>query len=415
MSLALQDFGPRVLDPDDFASIVVPSEKVSVIGSGEAHTFLDLLRSGERDQLTFQTFDDSSQHRRQLSKIFHGELSQHQGALARLNTEGAGIFVMVNCGDGLGRKATNVERVRAYFADVDGAPLAPVLESTLPPNIVIESSPQRFHAYWLVTDSPPDQFKRVQHAIATRFDSDPSVCDLPRVMRVPGFVHCKAAPFRSRIVQRCRSQPYTHFELTEWLGIGAVGTSAQRARPMARELPAVVPKGTRNTTLFNLAAGFVRRGHSCQAITDRMHKINLERCQPPLPAREVEVIAANASAQGSKGFIKLSHALLDSPEWGRLTPECCAIVLAFYRRYDGFNNGRLAVPWEGSEGCHGMSKNRFYKHLRQALAEGVLVQTLADRNSQTGRTPAFYRIPDHFISPVRKIDTGADTQNDALK
>ena len=102
------------------------------------------------------------------------------------------MFVTVNATTGGRRKAADVERVRAMFADLDGAPLDPVLACDLEPHVVVESRPGRFHAYWIVEGLPLDQFTPVQKAIARRFGGDPKVCDLPRVMRMPGFWHQKA-------------------------------------------------------------------------------------------------------------------------------------------------------------------------------------------------------------------------------
>src|SRR5262249_24160550 len=67
------------------------------------------------------------------------------------------------------------------------------------PHIVVETSPQRWHAYWLVTDLPLADFRAVQKTAIERFKGDPAVCDLSRVMRLPGFMHCKGEPFQVRI------------------------------------------------------------------------------------------------------------------------------------------------------------------------------------------------------------------------
>ena len=113
---------------------------------------------------------------------------------------------MVNAGDGTVRSgsrtcrtAANVIRVRALFVDLDGAPISPVITSELPPDWVVQSSPERWHAYWQVDDCPHQDFGAAQAALAKRFDGDASVKDLPRVMRVPGFVHRKDAPFLSQL------------------------------------------------------------------------------------------------------------------------------------------------------------------------------------------------------------------------
>lgn len=164
-----------------------------------AQRFLDLL--GPNEEHTFQTFDDDSQRKdKRLVKVKHGTLEQHAEAMARLNAEGAGVFVTINQTDGKGRATANIIRVRSLFVDLDGAPLEPVMAHVIPPSIVIESSPIRYHAYWLTDGCPLDQFKPAQQRLIQQFNGDPSVCDLPRVMRLPGFLHRKAEPFMTRII-----------------------------------------------------------------------------------------------------------------------------------------------------------------------------------------------------------------------
>ena len=147
---------------------------------------------------TFQTFGEGKNKNQQLSRVLHGTLAKHQIELEALNKKGAGIFVMVNQGDGVVRIGSktcrtnaNVTRIRAVFVDLDGSPLEPILEAGAPPNIIVKSSPGRWHAYWCVNDCPLEQFKSAQTALANRFDGDPSVVDLARVMRLPGFHHRK--------------------------------------------------------------------------------------------------------------------------------------------------------------------------------------------------------------------------------
>jgi hypothetical protein len=137
-----------------------------------------------------------------FARVRHGTLADHFDELAELNAKGAGVYVTINRTDGRGRKEGNIAGVRAAFIDLDGAPLEPVSAATLAPNIILESSPGRFHAYWLIADDMPlDQFELVQRALAARFNGDTSVFDLPRVMRLPGFVHRKAEPYLSSIIK----------------------------------------------------------------------------------------------------------------------------------------------------------------------------------------------------------------------
>jgi len=171
----------------------------------QAEKFLQLL--DPQGIFTFQIFDDDKVRKNLgMARVLHGSLAQHWEELVRLNQRGAGIFIMVNQGDGIihpgdktCRTAKNVLSVRAVFADLDGAPLAPVLQA-LPPDIVIESSPERYHTYWLTNDCPLGEFTQRQKQIALKFGSDESVHDLPRVMRLPGFWHQKDTPFMTRII-----------------------------------------------------------------------------------------------------------------------------------------------------------------------------------------------------------------------
>jgi len=176
----------------------VPSEQVtSAVQSNkdiqieQAYQFLSILDANNDQNFTFQTFDDDQTRKSpKLAKILHGSLREHEGKLRELSAQGAGIFVTVNETDLKGRMAKNVSKVRSAFVDLDGAPLDPVLEFRLSPSMIIESSPNRWHAYWL-SHMQTDQFTQLQKDLASAFDGDPSVNDLSRVMRLPGFPHQK--------------------------------------------------------------------------------------------------------------------------------------------------------------------------------------------------------------------------------
>lgn len=371
----------------------------------QAREFLSRLDS----VVTFQTFSDSRQHSAGLIRVLHGSLTQHGATLTRLNSAGAGIFVMVNEGDGRGRKADNVRSVRAVFVDLDDAAISPVCASDLAPHIIVESSPERWHAYWLTTGVPLEQFKPLQQAIAVRFNGDPSVCDLPRVMRVPGFLHNKGKPFLSHVIEQQDKPPYSYAAIMEWLGFCAASSDALAPAytTAVRQLASAIAEGHRNSTLFTLGRGLANRGIPAAGVKDRLQRINAERCQPPLSASEVDTVASQASGYGSRGFAKLPHVLLDSPAWCDLPAASCAIVLAFYRRFDGFNNGRLCVTWSDFNGRHGIdTSRRFYFYLRRAVSAGFLIQTAAPRNGQMGRVPAMYAIPDQYLAQVSKQHMG---------
>jgi len=166
----------------------------------QAGAFLDALDPGAN--FTFQTFPEGVTPSSQSPTILHGTLTDHAARLTALNRAGHGIFVMINEGDLKGRAARNVIRVRALFVDSDNGPIQPLLEAAIAPHIAVESSPGKGHGYFLVDDCPLENFRERQHALAARFNGDRAVCDVSRVMRLPGFYHLKnALPFQTRLIK----------------------------------------------------------------------------------------------------------------------------------------------------------------------------------------------------------------------
>ena len=227
------------------STITAETQPQSQIVLSEAKTFLTRLGKGEI--FTFQTFGEANKGDRTLSRISHGNIDQQYSALAQRNARGAGVFVMVNEGDAKGRKRENVRRVRAVFVDLDGAPLNPVSQAALKPHITLESSPGKYHAYWLVTGLPLDAFSMTQIALANRFSGDPAVKDLPRVMRLPGFLHCKHTPFQTKILTLEDHPPYTASELLGAFSIDL--TSSEQAFNTSR----TIEQGSRNNSIFSMA------------------------------------------------------------------------------------------------------------------------------------------------------------------
>lgn len=280
----------------------------------EAQTFLDLL--APCGTITFQTFAESAREPAGLARILHGTLDTHAAQLETLNCRGAGVFVMVNEGDGKGRKAANVQTVRALVVDLDDAPLAPVLDGPLRPHLVVQSSPERYHAYWLAGDLPLEHFTPLQKAIAARFKGDPSVIDLCRVMRLPGFWHRKAVPFRTRLLEAHQHPPYTLAELEH--AFGTEVPPRQRKRDTDADAGPIV-EGGRNNVLTSLAGTMRRRGMSPEAIEQALLAENRARCEPPLSEREVADIARSVSryapADVDRQGTKPTH--LDLARWVR--------------------------------------------------------------------------------------------------
>ncbi len=249
----------------------------------QAQDFLSLLANGE--SVTFQTFGEGDTKNPKLACILHGTLEQHATTLTALNAQGAGVFVMVNQGNLKGRTAKNVIAVRSLFVDLDGSPLGPITEASLEPHIIVESSPDRFHAYWLVKDCELEQFTPLQAALAAKFDGDIKVKDLPRVMRLPGFLHRKGEPFQTKVIQKKSAQPYATAQIISDLGLQLTPPSKKRkaSTPVAKVSGLVA--GTRDNGIFLLACSLHGKGMTMDD-AKALVLTAAANCQPPFPEDE---------------------------------------------------------------------------------------------------------------------------------
>jgi hypothetical protein len=153
-------------------------------------------------RFTFQLFNDSGSGGAQ---IFHGTLDELWPKVLALNTPqgGVGVFVVVAETDLQGRRAENIVRTRALFADADGkqqvASCASVLKTCgVSPSMVVNSG-RGAHVYFC-TDVPLQQFSSLQKQLSVKLGTDGAVKDLPRVMRLPGTLHLKD-PVNPRLVK----------------------------------------------------------------------------------------------------------------------------------------------------------------------------------------------------------------------
>jgi hypothetical protein len=386
--------------------------------SADAVAFLERFTG----QLSFQTFDERREGRDpRLSRVFHGSLETHWHDLFDLNERGAGVFVMVNEGNGRGRKASDVLRIRAVFCDLDGAPIEPVLNVKLRPHLIVESSPGRWHVYWLVADVPPEAFKELQRELAARFHADTKVIDVCRVMRLPGLWHRKGAPYLVRLDRYYQAPPYTlseivaAFDLSERDSADCVVTghpppvaNVASRRVSRRTLPDVIREGERNSTIFDLAASLARKGHGTEAVRQRARRVNVERCEAPLPVTEIDAIVASACSRGSSGFAAIPHALLDAPEWKALPHAAKVIALVAVRRYDGHNNGNIALTWSDVQDQQGFgNKATFYRNRARLISAGFLIQVARGCNTLSGKRPDLFAIGPRWL--IKQPSVGNET------
>jgi len=187
----------------------------------QAHHFLTLLDETE-EQFTFQTFDDDKKRIKQrqehnksigakdsdpLAKWLHGTLDQHWETLCDLNKKRAGIFVMFNAGNGKGRNNNSVTRIRGVFNENDKG-LPEGVQHPIEANIVVETSPGKTHHYFLCDGIELSEWEPIQARMIANYGSDEAAKGLSRVLRLPGFYHCKNKPFKVSIIHESGGQTY---------------------------------------------------------------------------------------------------------------------------------------------------------------------------------------------------------------
>lgn len=179
---------------------------------------------------TFQVFDDDSdRHSSNHCRIYHGTFKALARKLTLHNRAGAGVYVTVNQTDLKGRTTNNMVSVRAVWQEDDNGG---IYTFPIAPHMTIESSPDRFHRYFL-TDSnglyPLEgkelaaEFRPVQKRLVTDYGSDSNAADLTRVLRLPGFFHQKrnkakgltGKPFMVKLVDVSDKPPTPWSELLE--------------------------------------------------------------------------------------------------------------------------------------------------------------------------------------------------------
>ncbi len=271
----------------------------------EAARFLRLL-DAEADTWRFRTIRDRATK-------YHGTL---ESCADRLIADNATRCVFVAVNDGIGDKDEEMVRVRAVFADLDGAPLPESFD--LEPHIIVQTSPGKWHVYWPVDGLPLELFKPVQRAIAKKYSSDPAVCDLPRIMRLPGFLHRKAEPFRSHIIHESGGLPYDAAQILatfpvapEELATNAATTpSADNGRTLGDLVTNIIAGADLHDSIRDLAYGMVADGMQPARVVGILRGIvgqsQRRACDPAVWKKRYDDIPRDV--QGAQEKLKLEHA-----------------------------------------------------------------------------------------------------------
>jgi hypothetical protein len=240
------------------------------------------------EQHTFQTFADRGKNKKLIRQL-HGTIKEHFHELADLNKQGAGIFFTVNLTDLQGRSTKHIKKVRAVFIDLDGTPLPDKFD--LNPHFIINTSPNKYHCYWLVKDMPLESFPLYQKALAAKFKSDPVIYDLPRLLRVPGFFHKKTKSYPVKIVSQTDRQPYSMNQIKITLKLERpkkeiINTTNYESKYSGAKFTTITAKGDRHEKLVRMLIGIRLRGESYEYAKNEAIVFN-QNCQPPEQLSEI--------------------------------------------------------------------------------------------------------------------------------
>lgn len=130
---------------------------------------------------------------------YYGTLAQLWQTLCEYNGNDYGIFCNINAfaADAQQHELPDVWYIRTAVVDLDNTltseqNYALAAASNPPPSFAVQSSPGKYHCYWVVQPYQGNERCNVlQRKLRQMYDGDKSIIDPTRVLRVPGFYHLK--------------------------------------------------------------------------------------------------------------------------------------------------------------------------------------------------------------------------------
>jgi len=173
------------------------------------------------DTVCFRVFDDRKGGVFAGAKLEMeaGKYSAIEKALKSHNEQNRGVFFVVNYG---GQDDNSISRINAQFVEMDDSTFEEqqkaVDEFPLPPSMVIKTR-KSLHVYWFMRQAKLELFRPIQKQLVAHFSGDPMCVNESRVMRLPGFNHCKKEPLMVECISFHPERKYTQEQLMEVLPI----------------------------------------------------------------------------------------------------------------------------------------------------------------------------------------------------
>lgn len=221
--------------------------------------------------------------------VINDSLDNCHQALKFYNDSGYGVFIAINAiRSGCPRTLENVEHIWTQVVDIDD-PLQMqdsynrAVQSACPPHFAVQTSPGHIHLYWLVEPyTGNDFFKLQQQKLNQLYNGDTNVTDATRVMRVPGFNHCKGTPQLVTCWGIHNGQRYTTQQMQDYLSavnivehssglrkeLGNEMLQAPNLELLLKALYEINPNDLTRDEWLSISASFKQAGWSLMADND---------------------------------------------------------------------------------------------------------------------------------------------------
>lgn len=171
------------------------------------------------DIVYLRVFDDKKTGTFQGAKlqVEAGKFATIEESLSMHNGMGRGIFFVVNTG---GQDDASINRINAQFVEIDDLSFEEqqklIDEFALPPSMIIKTR-KSLHTYWFMKDAKVEKFRGIQKQLVAHFKGDPMCVNESRVMRLPGYNHCKQEPVLVECISFHPERRYTQQQLSDVL------------------------------------------------------------------------------------------------------------------------------------------------------------------------------------------------------
>ena len=194
------------------------------------------------DTVCFRVFEDKKTGVFQGAKLSCecGKYKSIEETLKNHNAMQRGIFFVVNYG---GQEDAAITRINAQFFEMDDGTFEEQQKKVdafpLPPSMVIKTQKSLHVYYFMDSTAKVERFRGIQKRLVKQFGGDPMCVNESRVMRLPGFHHCKKeTPVEVTCISFHPERKYTQEQLASVLP-EVEGAPAERRNGTAKGLEQV--------------------------------------------------------------------------------------------------------------------------------------------------------------------------------